>query len=102
MASVTSVTAVFFWEYPTLTCHGGRLAFWKTYAVAAQCSHLTGITCLGLNDAFSHITWPPNHGFPNSMGITSSRFTPLVNLLLCCVYAVSPHTPLRIIPQYGM
>lgn len=53
--------------------------------------------CLGLDDALSHITWPPNHGFPNSMGITSSCFTPLVNLLLCCVYAVSPHTPLRII-----
>lgn len=48
--------------------------------------------CLGLNDALSHVTWPPSHGFSNLMGITSSCFTPLMNLLLCCVYAVSPHT----------
>lgn len=94
MASVTSVAAVFCLGIlcSDLPCHGGGLPFWKIKAVAAQCSHLTGIMCLGLNDALSHVTWPPSHGFSNLMGITSSCFAPLMNLPLCCVYAVSPHT----------
>lgn len=97
MASVASVMAVFC--LGILRSHlpwGSARLFGRGKAVAAWCSHLTGITCLGLNDALSPVTWPPDHGFSNLTGITSSWFTPLMNLLLSCVCAASPHAPLRI------